>query len=231
MLIPLLALLVGLGNWQVERRAWKLALISQVEKYATAEPAPVPSADQWKDVGASDVYRRFILQGRFQHQHASCVQAVTIHGRGFWIMTPLQLSDGNSVFVNRGFVAEDQCDAAIGLARDREAVEIVGRLRLSEPTRGFLRENDPQNKRWYSRNVEQLARAHDLTLKTVAPFFIDAEKSTEGGPIGGLTVIQFRNHHLGYALTWFGLALLVALAVGLIARQEWQRARSRRRIR
>ncbi|MGN6151858.1 MAG: SURF1 family cytochrome oxidase biogenesis protein, partial [Lysobacteraceae bacterium] len=58
------------------------------------------------------------------------------------------------------------------------------------------------------------ARARGLPAAAVAPFFVDAEAGPRPGgwPRGGLTVVTFRDAHLGYALTWFGLALLTALA-------------------
>jgi surfeit locus 1 family protein len=43
-------------------------------------------------------------------------------------------------------------------------------------------------------------------------------------PVGGLTVIAFRNAHLSYALTWYGLALLILGAGWVVIREERRRA-------
>ena len=48
------------------------------------------------------------------------------------------------------------------------------------------------------------------------------EPDVPGAPIGGLTVIAFTNNHLQYALTWFGLALMVIAGLGLVLRHEWR---------
>ena len=81
-----------------------------------------------------------------------------------------------------------------------------------KPHRAFLRANDPGAGRWYSRDTQAIAAT--LGLPQVAPYFIDADRAGEGQPIGGLTVIAFRNHHLSYALTWFAMAAgLVVLTV------------------
>jgi surfeit locus 1 family protein len=57
-----------------------------------------------------------------------------------------------------------------------------------------------------------------------APYFIDADATPNPGglPVGGLTVISFPNSHLVYALTWFGLALTVAIGFAYAAREEWR---------
>ena len=89
-------------------------------------------------------------------------------------------------------------------------VTISGLLRMSQPGGGFLRANDAAAGRWYSRDTA--AMAADLGLGPIAPYFIDAEAGPDADalPIGGLTVVSFRNSHLGYALTWFSLAALWA---------------------
>ncbi|TIN59580.1 MAG: SURF1 family protein, partial [Mesorhizobium sp.] len=58
-------------------------------------------------------------------------------------------------------------------------------------------------------------------LGQVAPYFIDADATPNPGgwPVGGLTVVSFHNNHLVYALTWFGLALMVLGAIAYPLRQ------------
>jgi len=57
-------------------------------------------------------------------------------------------------------------------------------------------------------------------LSEVAPFFIDADATANPGgyPVGGLTVVDFSNNHLVYALTWFALAVLSAVGAALTLR-------------
>ena len=47
-------------------------------------------------------------------------------------------------------------------------------------------------------------------------------------PVGGLTVTSFTDNHLVYAITWYALALMVALAAGHVARVELRLRRERR---
>ena len=222
---------VALGIWQVDRRAWKLDLIDRVEQRVHASPVEAPGPDHWPQVKASaDEYRRVRATGNFLQDRETLVQATTDLGSGYWVMTPLRLSDGSVVLINRGFVPPEQRDRTTR----NEVVEagestVTGLLRMTEPRGSFLRHNDPPANRWYSRDVQAIAAARGLDR--VAPYFIDAEagmpSKEKTWPAGGLTVIAFQNNHFAYALTWFSLALMIAGAVGYVVRDEL-RLRQRR---
>jgi surfeit locus 1 family protein len=205
---------LALGLWQLERRTWKLELIARVEERVHAAPVAPPGPAEWPHVtAASDEYRRVVVTGRFLHDRAVTVQAVTELGAGYWVLTPLA-TDEVTLLVNRGFVPPERRDPATrpsGLVPGE--VTVTGLLRISEPGGGFLRANDPAAGRWYSRDVAAIAAAQGLG-GPVAPFFIDADATSNPGgwPVGGLTVVQFRNTHLAYALTWFGLAAGLGVA-------------------
>lgn len=224
--------LIALGVWQIERRAWKLTLIDRVEARIHAAPAPLPPPAAWPTVSAvNDEYRRVTATGQFLHDRETLTTAVTEAGGGFWVITPLRLADGQTVLVNRGFVLPEQRDRVSRLGREPVGpVSVTGLLRISEPNGGFLRHNAPADDRWYSRDVQAIAAARGIA--DVAPFFIDADASlnARGQPIGGLTVVQFPNNHLTYALTWFCLAFMLAgwLVVGF-AGEYLRGARTRRR--
>jgi surfeit locus 1 family protein len=226
-----IGVLVSLGVWQVHRLAWKRDLIERVEQRVHAPPIAAPGPEQWPKVNrANSEYRRVAVQGHYQNDRETLVQAVTERGGGFWVLTPLATDAGYTVLINRGFVPFQQKDPA---SRPQGQIEgdtrVVGLLRLSEPGGGYLRANDPGSDHWYSRDVTAIAAARGL--KDVAPYFIDAEAlhpEIPGAPIGGLTVIAFSNNHLQYALTWFGLALMVIAGLGLVLRQEWRLRRPHR---
>ena len=207
--------LIALGVWQIERLSWKLALIDRVEQRIHAVSEPMPPMASWPLINAShDEYRRVTVTGRFMHDRETLVKAVTDEGAGFWVLTPLETADGTMVLINRGFVPPERREKAARQAGNPAApVAITGLLRLTEPKGGFLRANDPAGNRWYSRDVEAIAAARGLPR--VAPFFIDADATPNPGgyPQGGLTVVTFHNNHLIYALTWFGLALMLAAAL------------------
>jgi surfeit locus 1 family protein len=216
-----LLLFSALGAWQVERRAWKLDLITRIDARVHAAPVAVPSRAEWARINApDDEYRRVRLAGRFLDDRETLVEALTERGAGFWVLTPLQTGDG-TILVNRGFVPpERKSSASRSSGRWPGPVEVVGLLRMTEPKGRFLRPNRPEQERWYSRDVIAIAKARGLS--NVAPFFIDADaKPNPGGyPIGGMTMVAFRNMHLVYALTWFGLAGLCLAGLVLLFRRE-----------
>lgn len=221
MTVILTGLLLALGTWQVKRLSWKLDLIQQVEQRAHAAPVDAPAPSQWASLTnpADYEYRRVRLAGIFRHQDEVQVYTVSDLGPGYWVLTPLQRDDGSLVIVNRGFVPSDKRDPSTRLESELPTrVEIVGLMRAPETGGLFLRTNDPQNNRWYSRNIAQIADAK--SLGTVAPFYVDADETPNPGglPIGGKTMLVFPNNHLSYAITWYVLAAMTVAAGWYVTR-------------
>lgn len=207
---------LALGAWQVQRLAWKEALIARVDRNVHAAPAEAPGPAAWPALRREqDEYRRVRVEGRFAYDKEVLVRAGTALGSGYWVLTPMRAGDGAWVLVNRGFVPQDmrgrvpQADAQSS---------VVGLLRFTEPRGSLLQENDPAAARWYSRDVAAIAAAQSLA-GPVAPYFVDAQAtpgSQASWPRPGLTVITFSNNHLVYALTWFALAAIMAGAIGYL---------------
>ncbi|WBU61299.1 SURF1 family protein [Paracoccus albus] len=215
----MLAGFLWLGFWQVDRLAWKRQLIANVDERVHA--APIDWAELTTQPPAQQEYRRVQVTGIFDHDKETLVQAVTELGGGFWVLTPMLTGSGKTVLVNRGFVPPEKRNAAERAEGQISGPQtIVGLARLSEPGGAFLRSNNPSEDRWYSRDIDAIANARQLDQP--ADFFIDADATPNPGgyPVGGLTVINFRNTHLSYALTWFALALMVAVGIVLLIRHE-----------
>jgi surfeit locus 1 family protein len=228
----LAVLLAGLGVWQLERLHWKLGLIAQVDARVQAAAVPAPGPTAWPGItAAADQYRHVTVKGHFLNQDESLSEAVTRHGAGFWVMTPFVTDRGFTVLVNRGFVpTENRAPASRAAGQIAGATTVTGLLRMTEPGGGFLRANDPAQGRWYSRDVAAMGAAHGLA--DVAPYFIDADATPNAGglPVGGLTVVNFPNSHFGYALTWFGLALMVLGGFGYLVYDEVRFRRNKERV-
>jgi surfeit locus 1 family protein len=217
------AVLMGLGVWQLERRVWKLDLISRVEQRVHAVAVSAPGPSSWPRINATDdAYRRVRVTGHFLGARDTLVQAVTERGGGYWVVAPFRAMEGFTVLVNRGFVPTDRVESELRAAQAPAETTLTGFLRVTEPGGAFLRHNDPAADRWYSRDVAAIAAARGI--QKVAPYFIDVDPSADPTalPVGGLTIIAFPNNHLLYALTWFGLAVMLAGWSLYVALQEWR---------
>jgi surfeit locus 1 family protein len=160
-----------------------------------------------------------VLKGTFDNSRETLVQAVPDRGPVFWVLTPLATADGATVLINRGYVPPDRRDPTSRAEGQLQGeVTVTGLLRLSEPGGAFLRSNNPAAGSWYSRDVQAIGENKQLVK--LVPYFVDADATANPGgyPVGGLTVIQFRNSHLVYALTWFALAIMSFAAMIMIPR-------------
>jgi surfeit locus 1 family protein len=223
-----LAILIGLGTWQLQRRAWKEDLIAQIAARAYGEPGAIVPETDWAAWRADqDEFRKVRVTGTFLHQFEAPVYGLAPGERqgaplqGYYLITPLKLATGAIVMVNRGFVPTDLRDPA----RRPESlpsgeVTITGLVRAPEARNSFTPDDDPARNQWFARDPQAIAAAHNL--ERVAPFLIDADGSPNPGgwPRGGQTPLTLPNNHLQYAVTWFGIALTL---VGVFAAFAWRR--------
>lgn len=203
LLVAAFLFFIALGLWQVERLAWKEALIARVDAGLTAPPVPVSA------VRTDDEYRRVIATGIFDPHGAVFVTGTSTLGSGYWALAPLTTAEGRSIYINRGFMPLGSKADQVRAMLPAGPVTVIGLLRLNEPDGTALRANRPAEDRWYSRDVAAIARRHGIAAEP--RWFIDAQSESPRsakGPVPGLTVIAFPNNHLVYALTWLALALL-----------------------
>ena len=222
-----LALLLGLGTWQLQRKAWKEALIAQIETRGGAEPGAILPESAWGEWRAeSDEFRRVRVTGTFLHGHEAPVHGLAPGERGapvqgFYLFTPLRLASGAIVLVNRGFVPTELRDpGARPQSQPAGEVTVTGRVRAPDAGSWFTPQNVPGQNRWFTRDPQAIAAA--TGLDRVAPFYIeaDANPSAGGWPRGGQTQLNLPNNHLQYALTWYGIALTL---VGVFGAFAWRR--------
>jgi len=198
-----LAILIALGHWQLQRLEWKRELIAGIN--TAMNNSPQAFADINAD--AELEYIPVFLEGAFLLSPARRVFGTYDGAPGAYFFAPFEATSGEIVFINRGFVPQGSFDsvAPVGDA----SIRVEGLLRQREtplPPASWFRQTGPDAAGfWYVRDPIAFASAMDL--KNVAPFYID-QFAVEGAqwPKGGTTRLDFRNKHLEYALTWFGLA-------------------------
>jgi surfeit locus 1 family protein len=225
------AILISLGVWQLERRAWKEALIADIDARADAAPQPLPAEAQWPHLNPDDYdYRHVEAHGHFDYEKEALVfrpSGPENYGPGFLVLTPLRLDSGAIVIVNRGYIRQEHKEPGERGQVPGE-VTIKGLMRPPEPRNMFTPADEPAKGIYFTRDPTALA-AH-FQLARVAPFSIDADATQDatgapgGWPKGGATVRTFPNNHLEYALTWFGLAAgLVGVFLTLVLNRRQER--------
>lgn len=223
-----LAVLIGLGQWQLERREWKLGLMERIDARANGEPITLARAKQlWAETGEVEYYR-LKLAGRFLHQYERHLYGLVGGEAGWRVLTPLEMVDGDVIFVDRGFVPEPfRAPATRPQGQIGGEVSMTALARASESGSLFTPDNQPAANRWFLRDVGALnASLPDQLAARSMPFMAEAEfMAIPGGwPRAGVTRLVLPNRHLEYALTWFGLAGTLVCVFGFFARQKLLRA-------
>jgi cytochrome oxidase assembly protein ShyY1 len=228
----ILTLLIGLGVWQLQRRAEKHALIAALTERLAAAPGALPPRTQWHALTpAADEFRRVTFSAAFEQRPDAMVYSSgsavreDISGPGTWAFLPARLSTGETVVINAGFVQNTMQDRA---QQDRAVTRLVtgapltlrGYIRFPESAGALTPSENLAKRLWFTR--DHLAMARALGWGEVAPFYIDLESPVpeSGIPKPGPLDVHLKDDHLQYAITWFGLAGAVLIAFGV-----WWRGR------
>jgi surfeit locus 1 family protein len=228
-MLLLTALFFGLGVWQWNRLGEKERLIAAVADRMHRDPVELPTSAMWPTLHAPDYdYRQVSVTGTYAASQTVLVFTSLgeakgqYGGPGYWVMTPLALESGGAIWINRGFVPQQSKAAfAQGGAVDAGQLTLTGVARLSEELGAFTPGTDAANRIDYVRDIDRLARLADPSLAPFAPVYLDLPAGPKGAlPQGGETAIDFPNNHLGYAMTWFGFAILTPILLAFWWRRQ-----------
>jgi surfeit locus 1 family protein len=226
-----LAVLIGLGVWQLERLQWKEGLIAEIEARSTGAPITIAEALAIARQGRDPDYYRVRVEGRFHHDKERYLfaQSLADGTPGWHVITPLETTGGDMVLVDRGFVPDVLKEASSRASGQVEGVvTVTGIVRSPEIQGSFVPDNEREANRWFWRDLGAMARSMfpEGTVE-MAPFFLDAEKSDVPGgwPEGGQTRLELPNNHLQYAITWFLLALCLLVIYAVYVRGLYRRRR------
>jgi len=224
------AVLLSLGLWQLDRKAWKEGLIATIERRLSAPPVVLPAPATWPWLRTAEgEFLRVAMTAEFLNDLEALVYTIgsTLRegssGPGYWVFTPARLGGGALVMVNRGFVPNGKQDPAT--RPDGEVpgpINMVGVLRWPEPPGVFTPAGDPTRNIWFSRDSNAIAAAKGVS---VAPFYLELESPDPPGglPRAGRLHPTLPNNHFGYALTWLGLAFVLAGVYGTWLFGSWRK--------
>ena len=220
--LPALIVLLALGTWQVQRLEWKNQLIHDFETRATADPIELPVGA----IAPEMEFRRLSLTGEFDHDREIFLTGRTYEGNaGFHIVTPFRLTDGRIILINRGWVSESYRDPAKrGFTLVEGETTVAAILRFPAKKGYFVPENEPENGFWFTLVPAQMVAHLDLGEAAERHIYAAALRTSDkiSLPIGAKTETNLRNSHLGYAITWYGIACAL---IGVYAVFHHQRGR------
>jgi surfeit locus 1 family protein len=218
-----LAILIGLGIWQLDRRVWKHNLIASLNAELAKPPTDLPPRTDWPQLQANTLeYRRVSFPAEFLPGQEALIYSAgsafrpDVKGPGYWVFAPARLAGGSLVVVDRGFVPPARKDpASRAQGAPQGVVNIVGVMRWPEASGSFTPAADVKGNVWYARDLKAIAAVKHWT--DVAPFYIEQESPMPPGgfPKPGKLVVNLPDNHLQYALTWFGGALVLASVYGV----------------
>ncbi len=210
MALAMVAVLLGLGTWQVRRLAWKQGVLADIARAEAAAPTPLGP-------GQPPPFAKVAVTGRLRADLAALYGSDvrdTPEGPtlGAFLIEPLVRADGPPVLVERGWVPETR---GRPLAEPGQDVTVTGYVHPAETPGWFSASDDPAGRRFFTLDPAAIGSA--LDLPRIAPFVLVAlgPAPPEGYPDPAKHLPRPPNDHLQYAITWYGLAaaLVVIFAV------------------
>jgi surfeit locus 1 family protein len=207
-----IAILLGLGVWQVNRLGQKEALIATLENRLKTPPISLNEALSKQGQGEDIEYLKIKLAGQIDPKN-TFRKVTSINGDPGWeIIAPFRTEEGSLVLIDLGAIAENQ-----PLSLPETPQTIIGIIRFHNKGRGYFdNDNNAAKNIWYWWDVPaMLGGLNQIAAVHAAPFILQKLPSAENEvPLAELPKVELANNHLGYAITWFGLAAALAGVTG-----------------
>jgi surfeit locus 1 family protein len=225
-LVVLLAFccLIALGVWQVQRLKWKTDLLARIAALQSAPAQPIEAVLRRERAGADINYTRVRLDcAAAETGPVLRLYAVYQGLAGYRLITACPLPQGpyGVVLVDRGFIGMQGGEQPRDIPGRRLDAPLVGVLRLGDRPNMVTPKNQPDQNLWYWRDVPAMAAALHAARPAPAFLMLESPAPSSGEPRPAPLPVNIPNNHLGYAITWFGLAAaLVGVYLALLFRKR-----------
>lgn len=213
----LVVVMVNLGLWQLRRLDERQERNAAVRDRATQDAVPIEQADggEWQNVQAT---------GEYDANGQVLVRNRSLNGSaGYHVLTPLVLSTGEGLVVNRGFIAlETSSDGPRVPEPPTGTVTVDGRVRASQ-SRGSFGPRDPAEGTLTALARADIARLQQQISYPLLPFYVELESSTPAEAPGPtpIPLPQLDNGpHMSYAIQWFTFATLAVIGWVVVVRKS-----------
>ncbi len=215
--VPALALLLGLGFWQIERMQWQDALIEEIRTRGAAPAVALPNS---RRIGLEDlIFRPVTVTGRYDWESEFFLLHKVRKGRpGINLIVPLVRADGAGiVLVDRGWIPLErrEPETRAGSQPDGD-IAVTGIVLTPEPRNWTIPDNNPAENEWFFIDLPGMAEAAGIWPVPEYYVFATAEapagdspppnRSRISWPVANEWRIAVANDHLSYAVTFFILA-------------------------
>nr|WP_168713300.1 SURF1 family protein [Cochlodiniinecator piscidefendens] len=191
------AILISLGVWQIQRLQWKESVLAEIDSFIAAPAIPLEHA-----LSQPQDYQPVEVRGHFTGDAVHVLISVKNIGPAYRIVEGFVTESGRRILVDRGFVRDEHVN------RERPSGEavVIGNLHTPVEVDGYTPEPDLDANIWFARDADAIAEV----LNTEPVFVILRETSEINSLVTPLPVDSsaISNDHLGYAVTWFSLAII-----------------------
>ncbi|WP_410520830.1 SURF1 family protein [Candidatus Tisiphia endosymbiont of Dascillus cervinus] len=212
-LLPLLltilafVILLSLGFWQIARLQEKELFLSSMKNNLNNPSINI------KTLSGNKLYAKIRANGYFlvgKNLHLYGRRSMSTEKDGYYLVTPFQTDDNKIILVVLGWFAgrhKKNIDNIID-----NSMEVTGVILPGEKTKLFVLDNDVKNNVWFTLDLTQASNVLGLKLED---FYLVMEGNNNRSDIlKSLSIenlLNVRNDHLEYAITWFALAISLAV--------------------
>jgi cytochrome oxidase assembly protein ShyY1 len=222
--------MVFLGIWQWHRYDERTAVNNRIDAADTVAPLPLTSVLSAPTTagaaghapGGNRSWTKVTVAGRYDPAHEIQARGRTVNGDvGFEIVTPLILTDGSAVLIDRGWVPQggDALAAPAFPAAPAGPVTVVGQIHLSESRSTPVQHRDG---RLDTRRISVPRIARSMPYPVYGAYVLLTAQTPAASPRFTPIPIDHEDAWMnaGYTVQWWLFAGMALFAFGWQARKE-----------
>ncbi len=205
-LVPVLAVLLTLGVWQVKRLHWKTDLLAQIAHGQSLAPTPLGALLDEEKQGGLIAWRKVEARGHIANEPVRTLYAIRNGKPALRALAPFIVDGGVIITVDFGYMPK-VVNPDYRLPRSGQDVLLQGILKPVRKPGRFAPKNQPGGL-WHWPDTASIMTPF-FANRTVETYILDIEapRLHPAWPEPAPAHADIPNNHFDYALTWFGLAL------------------------